>query len=79
MCHSSSLVYPNIPKKEGLLLLKKALDKWRNKTVSTESLIELAELVLRNNYFEFNDRFKKQKESTAINLLPLMPLFSWLP
>ena len=59
-------LYPNIPNEEGLLFLKKALDKRRNKTVSTESLIELAELVLRNNYFEFNDRFKKQKESTAI-------------
>ena len=46
--------------------LKKALDKRRNKTVSTESLIELAELVLRNNYFEFNDRFKKQKEGIAV-------------
>ena len=33
--------------------------------MSTESLIELAELVLRNNYFEFNDKFKKQKEGTA--------------
>ena len=29
-------------------------------------LIELMELVLRNNYFEFNDRFRKQKEGTAI-------------
>ena len=34
--------------------------------LSTESLIELAELVLKNNCFEFNDRFRKQKESTAI-------------
>ena len=34
--------------------------------MSTESLIELAEFVLRNDYFEFNDRFKKQKEGTAI-------------
>ena len=34
--------------------------------MSTESHIELAELVLRNNCFEFNDRFKKQKEGTAI-------------
>ena len=59
-------LYPNIPNEEGLLFLKKALDKRRNKTVSTESLIELAELALRNNYFEFNIRFKKQKEGIAI-------------
>ena len=32
----------------------------------TESLIKLAELVLKNNYFEFNDRFRKQKEDAAI-------------
>ena len=54
-------MYPNIPNEEGFLFLKKAIDKRRNKTVSTEFLIELAELVLRNNYFEFNDRFKKPK------------------
>ena len=34
--------------------------------MSTESLIELAEFVLRNDYFEFNDRFKKKKEGTTI-------------
>ena len=67
-------LYPNIPNEEGLLFLKKALDKRRNKTVSTESLIELAELVLRNNYFEFNDRFKKQKEDTAIGTKFAPPL-----
>ena len=59
-------LYPNIPNDEGLLFLKKALDKRRIKTVSTESLIERTELVLKNNYFEFNDRFRKQKEGTAI-------------
>ena len=49
-----------------MLFLKKALGKRRNKTVSTESLIELVELVLTNNYFEFNDKFRKQKEDTTI-------------
>ena len=34
--------------------------------MSSESLIELTELVLKNNYFEFNDRFRKQKEGTTI-------------
>ena len=67
-------LYSNIPNEEGLLFLKKVLDKRRNKTVSTESLIELAEIVLRNNYFEFNDRFKKQKEDTAIGTKFTIPL-----
>ena len=34
--------------------------------MSTESLIELAELVLKNNYFEFNYRFRNQKERNAL-------------
>ena len=46
-----------------MLFLKTALDKRRNEAVSTESLIKLVELLLRNNYFEFND---KEKEGTAI-------------
>ena len=41
-------LYPNILNDESLLCLKKALDKRRNKTVPTESLIELAEIVLKN-------------------------------
>ena len=32
----------------------------------TESFIELVELLLANNYFEFNDRFRKQKKDTTI-------------
>ena len=34
--------------------------------MSTELLIELAEFVLKNKCFEFNDRFRKHKEGTAI-------------
>ena len=35
-----------------------------NKTESTESHIELAKIALKNKQFEFNDSFRKQKEST---------------
>ena len=41
--------------------------------MSTQSLIELAELVLKNNYFEFNDRFRKQKEGTTIGAKFALP------
>ena len=41
-------MYPNILNEEGLCYLKEALDKRHNKTVSTESHIELIELVLKN-------------------------------
>ena len=35
-------LYPNIPHEEGLIAIRKALDTRKDKTVSTDSLIELA-------------------------------------
>ena len=66
-------LYPDILNDKSFLCLKKALDKRRNKTVPTESLIELAEIVLKNYEFEFNDRFRKQKEGTAIETKFALP------
>ena len=34
--------------------------------VSTDTLIELAELVLQNNYFDINERYLKQIRGTTI-------------
>ena len=62
-------MYPIIPNDEGSLFLKKALDRGRNKSASTESHIKLPELILKNNYFEFNDRFRKQKEGTKFGII----------
>lgn len=59
-------LYSNIPNEKGFCFPKKTLNGWENKAVSTESLTELAELALKNNYFEFNDRLRKQKEGAAI-------------
>ena len=53
-------LYPNIPSEEGLRFLRNALKERSNKNVSTDTLIELAELVLQNNYFEVNERYLKQ-------------------
>ena len=47
-------LYHSIPNKEGLRVLRNVLEKRSSKNVSTDTLIELAELVLQNNYFEFN-------------------------
>ena len=44
----------------------KALDARGDKTVSTDSLIELAECILKNNIFEHNTSFYKQLSGTAI-------------
>ena len=59
-------LYPNIPHDEGLAAIRNALDERQEKTISTDSLVELAELVLKNNIFEFNSRVYKQKQGTAI-------------
>ena len=59
-------LYPNIPHDEGLRAIEKALDKREEKVVSTQSLVDLAEVTLKNNYFEFNGKTYKQKQGTAI-------------
>ena len=59
-------LYPNIPHDEGLLAVKKALENREDKSVSTDSLLELTELVLKNNIFEHNERKFRQKQGTAI-------------
>ena len=59
-------LYPNIPHDEGLIATRKALDLRKDKRISTESLIELAECVLKNNIFEHNLSFYKQLRGTAI-------------
>ena len=59
-------LYPNIPHEEGLIAVRKALDERLDPTISTDSIVELAEIVLKNNVFEFNDRVLKQKQGTAI-------------
>ena len=59
-------LYPNIPHKEGLEAIRKALNKREDQTISTDSLILLAECVLKNNVFEHNMRYFKQLNGTAI-------------
>ena len=58
-------LYPNIPH-DGLSALRKRLNERDKKDVSTDTLIELAELVLKNNIFNFIERTLKQKRGTAI-------------
>ena len=59
-------LYPSIPHREGLEAIREALDRRENPGVATDTLVGLASLVLENNYFEFNDRFYRQKLGTAI-------------
>ena len=59
-------LYPNIPHDEGLIALRKSLESREDKTISTDSLMDLAECVLKNNIFEHNLSFFKQLRGTAI-------------
>ena len=59
-------LYPNIPHEDGLQALRKSLESRENPEISTETLMDLAELVLKNNYFEHNEGIYHQKSGTAI-------------
>ena len=37
-----------------------------NKFISTDDIVKMAEFVLKNNYFQFNDKVKQQISGTAI-------------
>ena len=69
--------YPNIPHDEGLAFLKVVLDNRVDKQVLTDTLIELAELVLNNNIFEFSDKTYKQIRGTPIGT-KFAPLYAVL-
>ena len=55
------------------------MDKREEKKISTEDIIKMVELVLKNNYFEFNGQVKHQISSTlALKLHLLIHLSSWM-
>ena len=53
-------LYLNIPHNEGLSALQKRLELRREEKVSTSTLAELAEVVLKNNVFIFDKRTLNQ-------------------
>ena len=58
-------LYPNIPHEEGLASIRKHLDNRENKEVTTNTLVELADIVLKNNYFQFLDKTLKKKKKNG--------------
>ena len=66
-------LYPNIPHDEGLIALRKSLESREDKTISTDSLMDLADCVLKNNIFEHNLSFFKQLRGTAIGTKMALP------
>ena len=59
-------LYPNIPHSEGLTSRRRFLELRDNKQISSDTLIELAEIVLKNNIFEFDEKTFKQVSGTAV-------------
>ena len=59
-------LYPNIPHDEGLAALQEFLETRVEKKVTTDTLVELAEIVLKNNIFQFDDKTLRQLRGTAI-------------
>ena len=59
-------LYPNIPHEEGLDSLRRFWEARDNKQISSDTLTELAEVVLKNNISEFGEKAFKQKCGTAI-------------
>ena len=69
--------YPSIPHDVELKALREVLDKREQKKIPTEELVQMAEFVLKNNFFEFNSQIKQQISGTAIgtNMYPNICLY----
>ena len=61
-------LYPSIPHESGLNALREALEQRSRKEIPTESLIKMAEFVLKNNFFEFDSKVFQQIAGTAIGI-----------
>ena len=63
-------LYPHIPHDEGLESMRSVLNEYNRNIgidgeLPVEDLIDLAELILKNNYFEFEDKIYHQILGTA--------------
>ena len=61
-------MYPSIPHKERLSPLRNQLDNQMGKYISSNTLCNLAEVVLKDNIFKFGKKTLKPKRWTAIGM-----------
>ena len=59
-------LYPRIPHNAGLNKLYKKLEERSDKKVPSADLVDMAEFVLKNNFFEFYSKGKQKISGTAI-------------
>ena len=60
------VVYSCIPNSGVLDILKKQYEKYPNKKVSTEDIGKMADIVLKNYWYEFDSNFYKKISRTGI-------------
>ena len=70
-------LYSNIPHGECLTSLEKFLVTRHNKQISSDTFAELAEVVLKNNITEFDEKTFKQKWNSNSNKGPTTFWFSF--
>ena len=59
-------LYLSILQEAGLEALYEKLEESVEKKITSSDLVNMAEFVLKNNYFEFDSKIKKQISGTAI-------------
>jgi hypothetical protein len=59
-------LYSNIPTEEGIAAMRRALDTRQDKTIATNTIIEMLDHVLKLNIFEFNSELYIQNVGTAM-------------
>ena len=59
-------LYPHIPYDEGLTAVRSALNNSCDSEIPTNDIVDLVELVLKNNKFEFDGKHYLQKRGTAV-------------
>ena len=57
---------PSIPYEDGLETLRKRVNEPAASEIPTEDILQMAEYVLKNIFFEFDGEVKQQKSGTAI-------------
>ena len=64
-------LFTNIPTEEGLRCLKIALESRKNQNNSTDFLVRLMEVILKNNLFKFNGEMFRQEIGAAMGSPPI--------
>jgi hypothetical protein len=64
-CIDVKALYPSVPRKEARTACQKALQGRTNKSLTTECVLDMLDLVLENNNFSFNDKHYIQRDRIA--------------